>query len=76
MVPNKKQLANDLSYYNDVVEAIKQNKTINPHEIMDCAMCGVAVRKIAPKQLYCSQRCGKHFADLREKLFRYGMVKR
>jgi transposase-like protein len=75
MVPNKKQLTNDLSYYNDVIEALEHNKTANLNEPIDCPMCGVEFRRENLLQKYCTQRCGKHFADLREKLKKYGMVK-
>jgi hypothetical protein len=71
---NKKQLQTDLSYYYDVVEAVEANKPLGTLEPLDCPMCGVEFRRNSLQQKYCSQRCGKHFADLREKLFKYGMI--
>lgn len=74
MPPSKKQLLLDKSYYQDVLEDVEKNRLVAVNEILECPMCGVDFRRTNIVQKYCSPRCGKHFADLREKLLKYNMI--
>jgi predicted nucleic acid-binding Zn ribbon protein len=64
----------DFEYYLEVTNQINANSKIGVDGYMECPICNKATQKTSKLKKYCSEKCGKLFAELRHKLIRHELI--
>jgi predicted nucleic acid-binding Zn ribbon protein len=71
---NDYNLKLDFEYYLEVINQININSEIDIDSFMECPICNKAILKTSKTKKYCSEKCGKLFAELRYKLIRHELI--